>query len=81
VCRARALRPGAIEGAEKKGNAGKITGGNAEDSENKRLAKIAIQNVMKINGLEIDEGRGGETLGIAEVPHTPGVLRKEFGFA
>jgi hypothetical protein len=36
---------------------------------------------MKINGLKIDDGRGGETLSIAEVPHSPGVLREEFGFA
>jgi hypothetical protein len=77
----RAPSPGSIERAEEKRSAGKITGGNAEDSENKRLAKIAIQNLLKMNELKIDDGRGGETLSIAEVPNTPGVSREEFGFA
>jgi hypothetical protein len=43
---------------------------------------------VEINGLKIDDrtrkkdnGETQSTLSIAEVPHTPGVLREEFGFA
>jgi hypothetical protein len=43
-----------MEGAEKKRTVGKITGGNAEDCENKDLAKIAMQNLLEINRLKID---------------------------
>jgi len=84
----RAPSPGSIERGEKKRSAGKITGGNAEGCENKELAKIATQNLVEINGLKIDDRTrkkdNAETqsaLSIAEVPHTPGVLRQEFGFA
>ena len=84
----RAPSPGSIERGEKKRSAGEITGGNAEGCENKRLAKIATQNLLEINGLKIDDrtrkkdnAETQSTRSIAEVLHTPGVLRKEFGFA
>ena len=36
----------------------RITGGNADDSENKGVVKIATQKLMKIRELQIDHFRG-----------------------
>jgi hypothetical protein len=55
---------------------GRITGGNADGCENKGVAKIAIQELMKIRELKIDRFR--DAVRVGEVRRDePGTLSAE----